>query len=1588
MTKGRDLEATLAVAVERGVIDEGIADKLRALAVEQQPAAPPPVEDEGRRLREVRSLEERQRFVREQQALRAAREAAETQERERREERTRQASAEIGALAALVAPVEEGADAHDDGHVLPLVYENIGWLVGMLLVLGGSVYGLREAWISFDAAGRWATVTGGLFVYHAIFVMVSAVLARRSARAGQFLGGLATCLVPLCYVGAANLSAANLLYGMVAAVVLSAGALRTLGSVGQRFQAGYWLAAGVLPPALTLLAYPHLPSASVLRFLLPMAALVAPWWTTKDRRTSTSPGVFGLALYAALVSEIFALSSNALGEGGVVPLVWRTNGPTFGAWLGVYLTAFGMVLFAGRTIRPDTDLKRRVLVSAAWFGFVLTVGASALAGMTALRTTGPAASANSLVATLLAVVVATFQTRHLVSGRAAAFYLMLALESLVTALMCRLVLPGADARQWWALAALAPPLLRLADARLAPAPPTVNRGAALWAAVLLYLAWSFEPARAGVYPVSLAAGLAVAACLHRQGGVTWHRVGALAALLVVIVATSAAADSRWMPYALVVLATVYGVAARITARRFDATVHGSLDDASLLLFVTAAAVAMGGVQAATSFAWSPDGSFSLEPVVVARLLPLLAASAGLLLRSLVDASALPSALGALGLAAAIVTAAGARTPDSIGLVIGSLAVGAVLVAATFTPKDRPATVGRVLLGAFELPWSWTGGAAVAQGFGVATVVLAALAAWANVTWFSAITIDRTFVMAGGAGVALALVSAFATRAGQSWGLRGRSGLLWAFGLAVALIGITNRIGRPLPPQIMGRNLTLIGLGLWIAARGFVKAGPWLADRLAAPVSSGRRYHLVPHAGVVALGAVLFVKAWLLGAFPLYRALAVVPPTMLIGPALLLLLVGRSSGLQRLSWAAAALVVAGAALLGAQRHLLGPALVALGGPGGAWVPADTASLGGDPSSPFRYGGMVGLTGLYRGALLGVGVAGAVFGGMAFAVGRGRSVGDRLAVLLWRVPAADDRLRVWLGWAAGAVAVLMSAFGFWVTTIPSAVLALGAALAAAVAIPGRSPAMRTLIPSASALALVVHAVAQATGSVGVWPGALLAALALVVAVATHRLLERAGDRRRHLRVGHAVVGILVGLGVCYGLASGAANGELTEGWTVVFNAIKGLGTWDTTWVPALPLGLGGGAFFVAAVSQNALVRRSPTQACVVASAMLTVAALSVLVVWLVRASGDETVILVASAGAFVVVGLHIVSIRLGQRFEDLVHGSRVTRDGLLIVIGGLLALSRALLPFPVSAATPLLTLVTLTVVLAVPFHALVAERTARHAYFLQCALVGTYGFMRATWWQSMRPEEDALVLLSLDFLLVGVTVLARRSREDVVASAASRFAALLPLLVAFLLPWQATPENALFSLGASLFYGLLGWVERSRILGTLGAVAANLALLVLFLSEGLTGLDVYLAPLGLCALIVVHLFAGGMSKDARFALLSAGTGLTYAPAALAIVFQVGNARSDYYPLGFAAACIVGIGAGMWFHIRAYLALGLAFLVLDLGTLLVRASLRDQRLGFLVLSIAGIAILSAMVYYTMNRDRVTRALVRLRRALGTWD
>ncbi len=343
---------------------------------------------------------------------------------------------------------------------------------------------------------------------------------------------------------------------------------------------------------------------------------------------------------------------------------------------------------------------------------------------------------------------------------------------------------------------------------------------------------------------------------------------------------------------------------------------------------------------------------------------------------------------------------------------------------------------------------------------------------------------------------------------------------------------------------------------------------------------------------------------------------------------------------------------------------------------------------------------------------------------------------------------------------------------------------------------------------------------------------------------------------------------------------------------------------------------------------------------------------------------------------------------KRLEDHAFALAAARD--LLLVGGAAAVGAwcgATRPDPGPLAVHL-GLGALAACAVANTWAFATERRALHVYLLQCALVAAYAVLRQTWLRTAGPEDDAAVLLGVGFLLVVATVVARRANLDHAADAVRRFAGLLPLGMGMALPWEATADNAMWSFGAAAMYGLLGKVGGSRAMGALGAVAANLALVQAAMVNGFSGFEVWFGALGLLVAVLSHLYADVLEPGVRGTLRVVGAALGYSPAAAALVWQIGDAQNDWYPLGLAGACLAGVAVGAALRVRAYLLLGAGFLLLDLGTVLVRASLRDQRLGFVVLSCSGLAVLAAMVVWSTRRAQVQGAVRRVRKLMGRWQ
>jgi hypothetical protein len=302
------------------------------------------------------------------------------------------------------------------------------------------------------------------------------------------------------------------------------------------------------------------------------------------------------------------------------------------------------------------------------------------------------------------------------------------------------------------------------------------------------------------------------------------------------------------------------------------------------------------------------------------------------------------------------------------------------------------------------------------------------------------------------------------------------------------------------------------------------------------------------------------------------------------------------------------------------------------------------------------------------------------------------------------------------------------------------------------------------------------------------------------------------------------------------------------------------------------------------------------------------------------------------------------------------------------------------------TSLAGIAALGLALVVSLHAAVLSRTARQVALVETLLVAFYAF--ATRELVVRPEIHALIGLAYGFSLLGVATIARRRGIAPVADATRRFVTALPVALALLTTSSADARTAALALGSSVLYGTMAWVDKSRIYGSLAAIAANLALLVFALAQGLDGVEIYVGPLGILVTALAQIFAPKTSHEARTALRVAGGALLYLPAGIKLTLRLGEASSGTYSVVFGAVCLLGVVVGLAARVRAYLALGTIFLTLDVVANLVHAGLRDHRVGFVLLSTTGLAILGGMIVVTLRREVAWAAVGRLRTRLRAWD
>ncbi len=1372
------------------------------------------------------------------------------------------------------------------------------WFLGTLLVLAGSVLGVREAFRALAGPPRQVVVAGVFFAYYALFLGLSSLVSRKSVLAGRVLGGISVALLPIGFVALEALVQGSRALGIGLSVLALVGSWMSLRVAGKRL-------AGVPDPTLPYVVVPSLvatllvgfaPSDTV-RVAVPLVGIASTALAARRlalaKSFAVSVGAFVVALYAALALGIFAVLG-APGAAGV-DLVPGSLAHGLLAFDAAVLATIVAEAFGGVTPRRDSFALSFVLELTSYAGLAVagTFGARALAsgasGSLGASSHGLVLAAGPLAA---AFGFAAGSRRHGLLFHASAVFAFVAVFVLGT---------HASGLSGGFVATAVLGALSIAASRFAQ-----RRRLALEAwgtatgllGVLLGAITSHAPIGKLSIVTAESVALVVALAAHAAGGLgraRLHLVGAMATFLAICIFLAKRPGGVDLPTVVTVscaLAAAYGLVAlahgALLVRRTTDPGERPFDDLSLGIAALTALVAsqLPGRDPASSLAVHADGLALREAweALSPRALPLACAGALLVLRALRDRSRLVAFLGALALGQAAILSVGASTGAACVMVSGMLAA-AFSASAAVRPSERAEpTRGRLLLGSLPLPF----GARrfdLLDGVSAAGLVFLARTIYETIGFLGARSEPaRERVLLGLAMGIGTMLLAFVSASHRALGLRGRSSTLAMGALVVAVTAVANRLGRPLPPEIVGRNLSLVAPGLWLASRGLLRVGPRWGASLGRP-REGAYYTYVPLAGTVAVGLLLAVDVALVSGSSWTRALVVSPPMLVFGASLVALLVARTlegtvvgRSLERTAALGLVLVALTAA---AQKGLLGPHLVPSGRLGTPWIVRGTELIVQDTPNGFSE----------PSALL--------------------PAGETLAAYVVRGQ-----------WGLFASAAVLS----------SLVLAT------------RSPGLASLL-SRGLLGRDEPSEVRAFATTGIAASVLFA---LLVA----GLVPSLESPATALTMGFGVVAL--------GVLARRLRGDGSKVIAALAVALAGLQS----------------AFVVIALGSRGLpleARASDALSSLDVGAALT-------------RFGPELSLGVALVAA---IAHGLVSVGRGRAssepFADARIGASAGRDAMLLA-------SLLVLAFVASGGTKADVtrpsgFVALGVVLLVSGHAMVRDRTARHAYLIQVGFVAGYAFVRLAIPEA-SPFFDAVAALVYGFLLVGATALARKLELAPVAVATRRFATALPVLVVLLRPTGGGVDSASLAAGASVLYATLAVFDTSRILGAFAAFAANVALLFVALAAGFDGPEAYFGPLGLFLALLVQLFTPKLDLPTRRALRIVASLLVYAPVAVRLATRLGSSSDGTTSVLFGALCFVGIVIGMVLHVRAYVVLGTLFVTFDVLANLVFAGLRDHRVGFVLLSVSGLGILGIMIGTTLAREKALAFYTRVKGAMRGWE
>jgi len=279
----------------------------------------------------------------------------------------------------------------------------------------------------------------------------------------------------------------------------------------------------------------------------------------------------------------------------------------------------------------------------------------------------------------------------------------------------------------------------------------------------------------------------------------------------------------------------------------------------------------------------------------------------------------------------------------------------------------------------------------------------------------------------------------------------------------------------------------------------------------------------------------------------------------------------------------------------------------------------------------------------------------------------------------------------------------------------------------------------------------------------------------------------------------------------------------------------------------------------------------------------------------------------------------------------------------------------------------------------------------------ALVGLHIWLTMPWLfqTGLVRRFWMFIVMLVAFVGAGLSELFHRRRVPVLSIPLENTALALPLLPAagfWFMPEMGPGISLLgqtpllwFFMGS--FYGAMAVGKRSFLLGLLSVASGNMGLWVALHSQGLTFFDrpqLWLIPVALAVLVVEHLDRQRLSRQFSTGLRYLALSTIYVSSSTEFLRDIGE--SVWLPLVLVALSVLGVLAGTWLQIRSYIYLGMTFLTVAIGRMIVYAAFQQGHtwVFFLFCIVLGACIIALFALREKRGKEMWSAVEKFRQ----WD